>query len=377
MALREAGVPLEDSSIARAVAYLRANVSPSSDGGALLTFLGNDVWCTAGATWVCLGARAARAPDGEVRPTLEWLLRAQHHDGSFAFASGSGRDGDHDSTSTALLALATARRQGIRLTGLDASIDRAILFLRSRQNPDGGFSAYERSLVRARPGAQGLLRAALLDVASADLTGRVLTGLGRAGLTAADDCVRRALHLLCRIQSRNGGWWGRWWAGYVAATGAVLYGFGETGFRWGETPAGRNAVHASMMRGIDFLRRCQHPDGGWGETNEADRDERLAGIGPSTPLHTAYALVGLLRCGVRPDTPLIERAVVHLLQTMTVDGRWPNDDAMYTVFPGTLDHTHPLVGAIVVPMALNHYLDACAAAGWPAVSLPDEVEDVG
>ena len=368
MALREAGAPLDDAVIVKAVAYLRASMSPAGDGGSLLTFLSNDVWCTAAAAWVCLDAQDAHTSGEALQPALEWLLHAQHADGGFAFASRSQNHVDHDSTGMALLALATARRRGMRLAGLDAAIDHASLFLQSRQNPDGGFAAYARGVIRARPGPQKLFKAALFDVASADVTGRVLTGLGRAGLTAAEDCVRRALRFLCRTQCRNGGWWGRWWAGYVAATGAVLYAFGEVGFRAGDAPAEPATVHASMMRGIEFLWRCQHEDGGWGETNEADRDEHLAGIGPSTPLHTAYALVGLLRCGVRRDTPPVERAVAYLLRTMTPDGRWLNEDTMFTVFPGTLYYTHPLVGAILVPMALNHYLDARAAPGRPVTS---------
>ena len=377
MALREAGVPLKDASIVTAVAYLRANLVPAGDERAFLTFLGNDTWCTAAAVWVCLGARDRHTPRDGLRPTVEWLLRAQHPDGSFAFASASLNDTDHDTTGTALLTLATARQAGMRLAELDLAIDRAIAFLRSRQDRHGGFSAFDPSLVKARPGAQHVLKAVLLDVATADITARVLTGLGRAGLTVADDCVRRALHFLRRIQHRNGAWWGRSWAGYVAATGAVLYAFGEVGFRMGGTRPELAAIRDSMTRGVEFLRRHQHPDGGWGETNEADRDERLAGAGPSTPLHTAYALVGLLRCGVPPGKPPITRAITYLVETMTADGRWPNDDAMYTVFPGALYFSHPLFGAIMVPMALNHFLDACATDGPFGPSLPDEVEGVG
>jgi energy-coupling factor transport system substrate-specific component len=82
-----------------------------------------------------LALRAAGAPVPQ--RTIGWLLRQQDSDGGFNFATGGGGAvSDPDDTGAALEALAGV--PGARATRVRA---RAVSYLRSVQNPDGGFPA--------------------------------------------------------------------------------------------------------------------------------------------------------------------------------------------------------------------------------------------
>ncbi len=76
-----------------------------------------------------LALRAAGAPVAGA--TVGWLLRQQDRDGGFSFTTAGGGS-DVDDTAAALEALAAAGVRG-------SSADRAVAYIRSRQNRDGGF----------------------------------------------------------------------------------------------------------------------------------------------------------------------------------------------------------------------------------------------
>src|SRR5262249_43206094 len=68
------------------------------------------------------------------------------------------------------------------------------------------------------------------------------------------------------------------------------------------------------------------------ETCESYEDPELAGIGPSTPSQTAWAVLGLLAAG-RARTAAVERGVRYLIDEQQADGAW--EDACWngTGFP--------------------------------------------
>jgi squalene-hopene/tetraprenyl-beta-curcumene cyclase len=75
----------------------------------------------------------------------------------------------------------------------------------------------------------------------------------------------------------------------------------------------------------------QNSDGGWGESNDSYlKNSRASGRGPSTPYHTAWALLALLASG-EANSDAARRAVNHLLRTQRRDGLW--SDASFTA-PG-------------------------------------------
>ena len=78
--------------------------------------------------------------------------------------------------------------------------------------------------------------------------------------------------------------------------------------------------------------RRQNPDGGWGETCDSYVRPELAGVGPSGPSQTAWALLGLFAAGVTSG-PTVERGVRYLLATQGPDGSWNDPLWNGTGFP--------------------------------------------
>ena len=101
------------------------------------------------------------------------------------------------------------------------------------------------------------------------------------GLNIADDVVRLELtegtnHILAKVVNGGGGW---------------AFGMG----RWEGVPS--QAVNEAIDRGVKFLIDRQYADGSWGVHPEY-------GAG-----HTAYTVYTLLKCGVPPAHPAVQRAM--------------------------------------------------------------------
>jgi squalene-hopene/tetraprenyl-beta-curcumene cyclase len=213
-----------------------------------------------------------------------------------------------------------------------------------------------------RRGPVGALTGGLLDLPSADLTARVLSALLHSGSTLRDRSIRDGFRSIVRLQSHNGGWWCRWWAGFISGTTFVLDAFAAAGFRWGDARewCGRQGrrFHASMERGVQFLLNHQNQDGGWGETERADTDPAWAGRGPSRPMQTAVSLHSLVRCGYPVSSREVRRGICWLLDAADSRGHWHDHQVTYTVIPGTLYYPHPLYTTTLLPVALSAFLKA-------------------
>jgi len=362
MALCEAGVMTDDPSIQNALAYLRTNTFSTADRGAFIDFMNTDMWDTAAAVYAYLRIPGHSAMDARIRPTIEFLLRWQGEDGSFAFGSASMNEPDNDSTAMVMHALCLADKtaRGKLQLKLDRAVHRAVTFILSRQNQQGGWSVWEDTFVRGRPGSQGFFKQNLFDVPTPDVTARILLSLVRLGFGVNDEPIRRALEFLLRNQCDNGSWWSRWWSGYIQGTQFVLAPLGELGLKAGPNPYPEDELltraHKAVLLGMKFLLECQNPDGGWGETIDADFDQAYAGKGASTPLHTAQAATSLMLTGKAATSPEIERAIGYLLQSMTVDGRWEDQQVTFTVFARTFYYSHPLFNYILPLSTMTEFL---------------------
>jgi squalene-hopene/tetraprenyl-beta-curcumene cyclase len=96
-------------------------------------------------------------------------------------------------------------------------------------------------------------------------------------------------------------------------------------------------IHVEMAqpyirRAADWLVSVQNDDGGWGETCESYRDPSLAGVGPSTPSQTSWAVMGLLHAGYG-DHPSVRAGVDYLLKRQQADGGWEEQAFTGTGFP--------------------------------------------
>jgi len=362
MALSEAGADLDDPAVRRGFAYLRSNMVPAADGGAFLSLMNTDIWNTCLAVSSYLDIAGHTAMDDGVRPAIEFLLRWQSDNGGFAWASASRNIPDNDTTGFVTLVLAQAGRtaRGALMASVARALARGRTFLLANQDGRGGFSVFKSTVAPSRPGSQPLLGQCLFDVATPDVTSRIVMGLCRLGLTTADDPIRRAVAFLLRTQCTNGAWWSRWWAAYVPGTAFAIFALAEIGRGQGRSDPLVGRAHDAARRGAGFLLACQNHDGGWGETVQADSNIRHAGVGSSTPQYTALTVAALLRAGRPAEDPAVRRGIEYLLTTMRTDGGYPDEPATFTFAAGTFYYAYSFHSCVLPLQAFTEYLKAGA-----------------
>jgi len=363
-ALRAAGLPAHHPMVAEAVGWLEAQAE-RDDAGLHFAAFGSPVWCTAANVRGLITAGASPADERLVR-ALDWMIGAQSQVdqpevdnrnpgapriGGWAFQPGNETMVDNDDTGAVLTAFGEALAQrapaGDALgpevrSRVSASRDLGRDWLLGMQNPDGGWSAFVHGLPAKRPGPlfTGPVEVSLEDPFAAvrtlidpprelgdpsteDLTGRVLDGLGRLGLTPDSPAVRRAIEFLRAQQFDHGGFWGRWTVNYLASTACVLQGLARVGVDMSEP---------WVRRAVRFVLEHQNDDGGWGELAGSYRDPELAGRGPSMPPLTGLVLTGLIDAG-EASSEAVLRGVAYLLDQQHADGSWPHGDWLQAIVP--------------------------------------------
>lgn len=379
IALIDAGLPTDHPAILRAMAYLEANLSPDDSGGLKLNTMNADIWDTGLAIGSYLATLGRSSNDREILESVEFLLDCQHADGSYAWESNSPNDADNDSTAHAVQALALASRTANAklLKRIEPTVRKGLDYLLSHQAKSGGFSVWQETSIRSRPGSLAFWKQFFFDIPSVDVTARVISALADSGISIWDEPVGKALRFLIRNQSSNGAWWCRWWAGYVPGTCYVLEALGKLGFRLtkGASALGSQYPHVreALLKGVRFLLRHQNQDGGWGETVKADSSMSYAAIGDSRPLQTAFAISSLLGCGFPVDSPEIRRALTYLLSIATADGRWEDDQVTFSLFSRIFYYRYPLMNYILPLDALSTYLQFSADPRPELRSSPAEV----
>ncbi len=253
----------------------------------------------------------------------DWALKARKAEpGGWYFQFENAHYPDVDDTAVVLMAL--AKLDGGEDPALTRGIRRGFRWLLAMQGDDGGWGAYDRNnsrmILNQIPFAD---HGALLDPSTADLTGRSLELMGILGYDASYPPAARAISFLKRQQEADGSWYGRWGVNYIYGTWSVLAGLRAIGVEL-RAPTVRKAVSWLIGR--------QNADGGWGERCESYVDSKLAGIGPSTPSQTAWALLGLLQAGC-VDDPSVHRGIRYLVTTQKPDGTWLEEAFTGTGFP--------------------------------------------
>jgi squalene-hopene/tetraprenyl-beta-curcumene cyclase len=210
-------------------------------------------------------------------------------------------------------------------------IHKGIFWLLTMQGSDGGWASWDRNdrqWMQIPNGGRWFAR----DLASTEITARVLVLLShiiQKGYKEYKDLVPMARKALkrgtkwLRRNRQNGIWFGRWFSHFLYGTCLALEAYRELGF---------NHNHPEVQTALDWLLEVRNSDGGYGEaSSSANRSQFIQA--PSTPFHTACALIGLINAGAG-NHKVAFGAMQWLLDNQNPDGTWKNKDFFAAGLPG-------------------------------------------
>jgi squalene-hopene/tetraprenyl-beta-curcumene cyclase len=296
------------------------------------------VWDTA---LSCLALQEVNAREGfpEVTTALRWLQQKQLLDdpgdwreyrpqlkgGGWAFEFQNNFYPDLDDTAAVAYAMYQAKDPCYQ-----NSIQRAADWIAGMQSRNGGFASYDADntyyYLNEIPFAD---HGALLDPPTSDVSARCLLFLNVLDpeFPQYRQARQACLNYLLKEQTPEGSWWGRWGTNYIYGTWSVLMAL-EAGGESPESPY--------VQRAVNWLKRVQRKDGGWGEDNDSYRDDNCQGQGnASTSYQTAWALLGLMSAG-EVQSPEVRKGINYLLRTQKGDGLWKDDWFSAPGFPRVL-----------------------------------------
>jgi squalene-hopene/tetraprenyl-beta-curcumene cyclase len=295
--------------------------------------------CTSPVWDTALAAMAVREASGTISRTdtiraMDWLRDRQLLDepGDWRDSRRNLRGGgwpfqfsnDHypDLDDTAVVAWAMLDVDGPRYL---QSVERAAEWICGMQSKNGGFAAFDvdntHYYLNEIPFAD---HGALLDPPTSDVTARCVALLAKLDPIRFEQEIHAALRFLYNEQEPEGCWFGRWGTNYIYGTWSVLVAL---------EIAGEPLDHPAIRRGVEWFKRTQRPDGGWGESNDSYLDQTRAGRGDtSTSFQTAWALLGLMAAG-EAGSNAVRRGVDYLLMTQRADGLWDDDEYTAPGFP--------------------------------------------
>ena len=298
------------------------------------------VWDTVLAAHALIEVGSERAIAG-ARRGLMWLAPRQVLDtvgdwtaqrpgvrpGGWPFQYANPHYPDLDDTAVVVMAMDRGARRLVISGGADFSqaIDRGREWVLGLQSKRGGWGAFDADntseYLNHIPFAD---HGALLDPPTADVTARCASMLAQLGNDADRATLQAALDYLRRCQEPDGSWYGRWGMNYIYGTWSVLCAF---------SAAGVDPRAPEIRRAVAWLVSIANPDGGWGEHgNSYELDYRGHQRAPSTASQTAWALLGLMAAG-EVRHPVVERGVEYLLRTGDESGVWPEPQFTAVGFP--------------------------------------------
>ena len=313
------------------------------------------VWDTAIAV-LALRNAGLSPDDPRLKRAGEWLLTKEVKiEGDWKQGNPAGEPGgwyfqfrndfypDTDDTAMVILAL-NALDLGPEK---DHAVNRAVQWLLSMQNNDGGWGAFDKNnnrvLLTRVPFAD---HNAMIDPSSCDVTGRVLEALGNAG-KAPHAAQARAFAYLRRNQEQDGTWLGRWGVNYIYGTWSVSNALRV--FR--TSPTG-----VDLSGALHWLRRHQNPDGGWGESCASYDDPSLKGQGDSTASQTSWALNTFFNAD-RFAEPAVIKGIQYLIQKLSPSGEIQEAEFTGTGFPRVFYLNYHIYRTTFPLIALARYRD--------------------
>jgi len=205
-----------------------------------------------------------------------------------------------------------------------AAAERALAWLMSMQNRDGGWASFDKGCDRKYltyiPFAD---HNAMIDPSTTDITARVLEACSGFGYNADSAAMKSAIAFIRKKQCEDGSWYGRWGCNYLYGTWLAL---------WGLKAIGVDMTEPWIQKAEVWVRSCQNSDGGWGESPESYSNKRLKGVGESSAAQTSWAIMSLLACG-DTDSHELRAGIEFLLGKQRDDGGWKDGTWTGTGFP--------------------------------------------
>jgi len=252
----------------------------------------------------------------------DWQVKNCCTPGGWAFEFVNTQYPDVDDSAVVLTTL--HRLSSAQTNGMEGAKQKGMDWVLSMQSNAGGWAAFDRNnnmvILNRIPFAD---HGAMVDYPTADVTGRVLEAMGYLGFDKSHPRAVKGIQFLRELQEPDGCWWGRWGVNYIYGTWGVLRGL----ISIGEDPKA-----PWIQAPVKWLKEHQNDDGGWGETCESYANPKLRGQGPSTPSQTAWALMALLVAG-EEDSPEVHHGIQYLLNTQKPDGTWEELHFTGTGFP--------------------------------------------
>lgn len=351
-ALLSLGYKKTDSVITKAVDGIKS-MKCEIDGFPHMQYTTANVWNTSLISF-CLQAAGVSPDNPMVIQANQYLLEKQHRKfgdwvihnpktmpGGWGFSNINTILPDVDDTTASL-------RSIYRMTPPETqSWDRAVTWVLSMQNDDGGWPAFEKNtnskLLQFLPIEKGEF--IIADPSCADLTGRTLEFFGQyTNLSRDHTAIKQGIHWLLRNQERDGSWYGRWGICYLYGTWAAITGLLAVGF---------SVRHTSIKKTVQWILDKQNKDGGWGESCHSDSKKTYVPLPASTLTHTAWALDALISVSDKPTTA-IKRGITYLLNNLEkID--WTTDYPKGQGMAGAFYIHYHSYRYIFPLMALAHY----------------------
>ncbi len=192
------------------------------------------------------------------------------------------------------VAVAADAPVGVPPQEVQAVADKAVAFLKSRQEKDGSYSAR-----RTGPGVTALVASALL----------------RNGATTSDPTVAKAMGYLEKSVKPDGGVYDKMLANYTTSVAVMTF-----------KDANVNGKYDALLKkAVEFLKSLQHPEG---------KDVQAGGLGydgksRADLSNTQYFIDALLAAGVPKDDPALERALTFVSRCQNLPGE-KNDQPFAT-----------------------------------------------
>ncbi len=240
--------------------------------------------------------------------------------GGWAFQYANPHYPDVDDTAVVGFAMADSG-----LPNQDESIHRATRWIEGMQSKNGGYGAFDVDntyyYLNEIPFAD---HGALLDPPTADVSARCAMLMAKASKESGlySQALERTVNYLRSEQEADGSWFGRWGTNYIYGTWSVLLGLEQV-----DLPK----TDPMFVNAVNYLKKTQREDGGWGEDNYSYHDVNYSGKYQfSTAFQTAWAVIGLMAAG-EARSPEVKAGIDFILRNQQADGVW--NDPCFTA-PG-------------------------------------------